>query len=137
MVDFSLGNDNDFHENDHKHTARSDLEVLKSKLLKELNYLKFSNLKRDESTLFRTKKPLKRQRLKFLWSWRESNPRPNIFPKSFLHAYLRIDLSGLGRGATNQPRPYPFSFQCSLTETMSIYPPRFDDSAAAVLAGAD
>ena len=27
----------------------------------------------------------------FLWSWRESNPRPNKEPKCFLHAYLYID----------------------------------------------
>jgi hypothetical protein len=25
------------------------------------------------------------------WSWRESNPRPNIFLKSFLHAYFIIN----------------------------------------------
>ncbi|MEY3349053.1 MAG: hypothetical protein RLY46_1092 [Bacteroidota bacterium] len=25
------------------------------------------------------------------WSWWDSNPRPNIFPESFLHAYFSID----------------------------------------------
>jgi len=29
------------------------------------------------------------------------------------------------RGATNQPGPYPFEFQYSLTETMSTYSARF------------
>ena len=66
------------------------------------------------------------------WRWRESNPRPNIFAESFLHAYLRIALSGPGRSVTNQPGPYPFKLQYSLTETMNTYPYGFYDSAAEV-----
>ena len=30
-------------------------------------------------------------RFYWLWSWRESNPRPNKAPKSFLHAYLSFN----------------------------------------------
>lgn len=55
------------------------------------------------------------------WNCRESNPGPNIFTESFLHVYFCIDLSELGRGKTNQPRPYPFEFRYPLTETMSTY----------------
>jgi len=29
--------------------------------------------------------------IKLLWSWRDSNPRPNEELMSFLHAYLRFD----------------------------------------------
>ena len=32
----------------------------------------------------------KKLELSLWWSWRESNPRPNIFVKSFLHAYFTI-----------------------------------------------
>jgi len=35
------------------------------------------------------------------WSWRESNPRPNIFVKSFLHAYSVL----LFREATGNKQP--------------------------------
>lgn len=38
------------------------------------------------------------------WSWGDSNPCPNIFFKSFLHAYFRIDCRRLtGPEQTNQP----------------------------------
>lgn len=59
--------------------------------------------------------------LLYQWNRRESNPGPNIFTESFLHAYFCIGLSELGRGKTNQPRPYPFEFRYPLTETMSTY----------------
>src|SRR6266704_4962446 len=36
------------------------------------------------------KKALENQGLKHSWSWGESNSRPNIFSKSFLHAYCYI-----------------------------------------------
>jgi len=56
-----------------------------------------------------------------MWSWRESNPRPNTSSERLLHAYLCIVFSRHGRGVTNQPCPYPLLFQHSLTETMSTY----------------
>ena len=31
-----------------------------------------------------------REKIDFLWSWGESNSRPNIFAESFLHAYFFI-----------------------------------------------
>lgn len=34
------------------------------------------------------------------WSWRDSNPRPNVEPMSFLHAYLHLGFrvaAGMGR----------------------------------------
>jgi hypothetical protein len=40
----------------------------------------------------------------FLWSRRESNPRPNICPISFLHVYSCIHCRGTaGTGRTNNP----------------------------------
>lgn len=74
-------------------------------------------------------------KLSNLWSWRESNPRPNIFPKSFLHAYFCIDLSELGRGRTNQPRSYPFRFSLH-THRNHVYLSRYGfDSAAGDVVG--
>ena len=38
-----------------------------------------------------------------LWSWRDSNPRPNIFAVSFLHAYSGINCRAFtGTGQTNE-----------------------------------
>ena len=34
----------------------------------------------------------------YLWSWRESNPRPNKAPKGFLHAYPSFDCRQLYEG---------------------------------------
>ena len=41
------------------------------------------------------------------WSWRESNPRPNIFFQSFLHVYFRIACRPLtGTEQTNERRSW-------------------------------
>ena len=50
---------------------------------------------------FLNKKPLKISGLQNkLWSWRESNPRPNEEIISFLHAYLCLDFRAL-----TEPKP--------------------------------
>lgn len=49
-----------------------------------------------------------------LWSWRESNPRPNKEPKSFLHAYPSVDPSAATWSKATQLRPQPIDFRESL-----------------------
>ena len=57
---------------------------------------------REIDTYFLIEKPLKISGLKILWSWRESNPRPNEETIRFLHAYLCLGFSSAGKTrATN------------------------------------
>lgn len=45
-----------------------------------------------------------------LWSWRESNPRPNEEAIRFLHAYLRLNFE-YKQDRSHQLIPYPLNFR--------------------------
>ena len=48
--------------------------------------------RQGEYLIFTKEKPLKISGFQIrLWSWRESNPRPNEEAIRFLHAYLRLN----------------------------------------------
>lgn len=50
------------------------------------------------------------------WRWRESNPRPNLEPKSFLHVYSAIN--PLAQDGHRQPNLLPQSLKFrTITET--------------------
>ena len=57
-----------------------------------LNEYKRQGEEKGEYLIFTKEKPLKISGFQIrLWSWRESNPRPNEEAIRFLHAYLRLN----------------------------------------------
>ena len=73
---------------------------------------RFYSVSPNKLTLITKKSEVQYENLRFLlWSWGESNPRPNSLPESFLHAYPLLNPPAAMRWVATKSQPqFRFDF---------------------------